>query len=72
MDADAVEDNAQSGPTAQGEESDGEVLLTASFGLVGNDLYDPIKHVGEDVVRDPRDGRQLVKHQIEWFLLKVK
>jgi hypothetical protein len=72
MDADAVEDIAESGPVAQGEESDGEVLLTTSFGIVLDEFYDPIRHVGEDVVRYHKDGRRRAIDQIKWLLLKVK
>lgn len=39
-----------------------------SYGIVVREVYDPARHIGEDVVRDPRDGQQWAERQIHWFI----
>ena len=43
-----------------------------SYGIVVRELYDPTRHIGEDVVKDPRDGQQWAERQIHWFIKQVR
>lgn len=42
-----------------------------SYGIVVREVYDPSRHIGEDVIRDPRDGQQWAERQIHWFIKQV-
>lgn len=42
-----------------------------SYGVVVRQPYDPIQHVGEDVVIDPRDKKKWAEQQIHWFIRQV-
>ena len=42
-----------------------------SYGIVCDLLYDPAKHVGERVRRDPRDDNLYALNQVEWIIIKV-
>jgi hypothetical protein len=42
-----------------------------SYGIICRQLYDPIKHQGEDVVIDPRDKQKWAERQIHWFIEQV-
>jgi hypothetical protein len=42
-----------------------------SYGVVVRQPYDPMQHVGEDVVIDPRDKRKWAEQQIHWFIRQV-
>lgn len=42
-----------------------------SYGIVVREVYDPSRHMGEDVVRDGRDGQQWAERQIHWFIKQV-
>ncbi|KAK5083734.1 hypothetical protein LTR05_006239 [Lithohypha guttulata] len=39
-----------------------------SYGVVVRAPYDPITHMGEDVVIDPRDGMKWAERQIDWII----
>lgn len=39
-----------------------------SYGVVCDQTYREQKHLGEHVVRDPRDGKRWAKAQIEWII----
>ena len=39
-----------------------------SYGVVCDQVYKEEKHIGEHVVRDPRDGKRWAKAQIEWII----
>ncbi|KAL4791466.1 hypothetical protein BDV19DRAFT_370441 [Aspergillus venezuelensis] len=41
-----------------------------SYGIVCDLLYDPAKHVGERVRRDPRDDNLYAVDQVEWIIIK--
>jgi hypothetical protein len=43
-----------------------------SYGVVVRQPYDPIQHVGEDVVIDPRDKKKWAEQQIHWFIRQVR
>jgi hypothetical protein len=36
--------------------------------LVVNQPYNPMKHVGEQVVKDPRDKKKWAIGQVEWLI----
>ena len=42
-----------------------------SYGVVCDQLYKETEHVGEYVVKDPRDGKRWAKAQIEWIIKQV-
>lgn len=42
-----------------------------SYGIVCDLLYDPIKHLGEKVRRDPRDDNLYAIDQVEWLIIQV-
>ena len=56
---------------AESEDSNQNDRLTASFGIVGNELYDPSRHEGERIERHPVDGRQYAADQIDWIITEV-
>lgn len=39
-----------------------------SYGVVVRAPYDPVAHMGEDVVIDPRDGMKWAERQIDWII----
>ncbi|KAL4781246.1 hypothetical protein BJX76DRAFT_350325 [Aspergillus varians] len=41
-----------------------------SYGIVCDVLYDPTKHVGEKVRRDPRDDNLYAVDQVEWLIIQ--
>jgi hypothetical protein len=43
----------------------------ASYGILVREIYDPARHLDEDVVRDFRDGRQWAENQIHWLVKQV-
>ena len=42
-----------------------------SYGVICRELYRPMEHMGEDVKRDPRDGKKYADNQITWLIKKV-
>lgn len=42
-----------------------------SYGIVCDLLYDPEKHIGEPVRRDPRDNNLYAVDQIQWLVVQV-
>jgi hypothetical protein len=42
-----------------------------SYGMICRELYDETRHVGEDITRDPRDGKKWAVNQIDWFVVQV-
>lgn len=42
-----------------------------SYGIVCDLLYDPVKHLGEKVRRDPRDDNLYAIDQVEWLIIQV-
>jgi len=42
-----------------------------SYGIICRQVYDSIKHQGEDVVIDPRDKQKWAERQIHWFIEQV-
>ena len=42
-----------------------------SYGIVCRQIYDPVKHQGEDVVIDTRDKQKWAERQIHWFIEQV-
>lgn len=42
-----------------------------SYGVVVNQLWDPIRHRGQPMHRDPRDKKQWAMNQIEWLIREV-
>jgi hypothetical protein len=45
-----------------------ERCARVSYGLVVNQPYNPMKHVGEQVVKDPRDKKKWAIGQVEWLI----
>ena len=43
-----------------------------SYGVVVRVPYDPIAHMGEDVVIDPRDNSKWAERQIDWIIKQVR
>ncbi|KAL4802510.1 hypothetical protein BDV18DRAFT_146855 [Aspergillus unguis] len=41
-----------------------------SYGIVCDLIYDPIKHLGEPVRRDPRDNNLYAVDQVEWLIIQ--
>ena len=66
-----MDDGLQSVQAMQGEESNPNERLTASFGIVVDEPYDPSRHKGEIAEWDPRDTEARVVNQIKWILTKV-
>ena len=66
-----MDDGLQSVQAMQGEESNPNERLTASFGIVLKELYDPSRHKGERIKRDPVNGKQYATGQIMWILKEV-
>lgn len=50
-----------------------ERCCRVSYGVRCRDRYDDKNkaHVGQKVVRDPRDGLTYVENQIDWFVKQV-
>jgi len=42
-----------------------------SYGLVVNQRYNPNKHIGEKIMRDPRDRKRWAIGQVEWLIRQV-
>jgi hypothetical protein len=42
-----------------------------SYGVVCDQVYKKKEHVGEYVIKDPRDGKLWAKAQIEWIIKEV-
>lgn len=42
-----------------------------SYGVVVNQKYNPKLHLGQKVIRDPRDKKRWAIDQIEWLIHKV-
>lgn len=42
-----------------------------SYGIVVRALYNPVDHLGEDVVVDPRDKTKWAERQIHWLVKQV-
>jgi hypothetical protein len=42
-----------------------------SYGLVVNQRYSPHKHIGEKIMRDPRDRKRWAIGQVEWLIRQV-
>lgn len=42
-----------------------------SYGIICDLIYDPEKHIGEPVRRDPRDNNLYAIDQIEWLIIQV-
>lgn len=42
-----------------------------SYGMICRELYDETRHIGEEVTRDPRDGKKWAVNQIDWFVVQV-
>jgi hypothetical protein len=42
-----------------------------SYGLVVNQRYNPKTHIGEKVMRDPRDRKRWAIGQVEWLIRQV-
>lgn len=43
-----------------------------SYGIICDLLYDPAKHLGEKVRRDPRDDNLYAIDQVEWLIIQVR
>lgn len=43
-----------------------------SYGVLVRELYNPIRHMGEDVVLDPRDKQKWAERQVHWFIKQVR
>ncbi|KAL4997404.1 hypothetical protein BDV10DRAFT_195126 [Aspergillus recurvatus] len=41
-----------------------------SYGIICDLIYDPVKHLGEPVRRDPRDDNLYAVDQIEWLIIQ--
>ncbi len=39
-----------------------------SYGVIVRAPYDPLAHMGEDIVIDPRDRGKWAERQIHWFI----
>ena len=51
-----------------------ERCCRVSYGVRCREAYQPEKnktHLGQKVVRDPRDGKLYVENQIDWFVKQV-
>lgn len=48
-----------------------ERCARVSYGVVVNQRYDPLKHGGQKVYKDPRDKREWAMNQIEWLIREV-
>ena len=42
----------------------------ASYGVLGHEIYDKTKHKGQEIYKNPADGRAYVTGHIEWFICK--
>lgn len=43
-----------------------------SYGIVVRALYNPVDHLGEDIVIDPRDKTKWAERQIHWLVKQVR
>jgi hypothetical protein len=66
-----MDDGLQSVQATQGKEPARNDRLTASFGVVGDELYDSSRHKGESIDRNSADGKQYAIDQIDWILTEV-
>ncbi|RDW64439.1 Hsp70 family protein [Aspergillus mulundensis] len=41
-----------------------------SYGIICDVIYDPVKHLGEPVRRDPRDDNLYAINQVEWLIIQ--
>ena len=48
-----------------------ERCARVSYGLVVNQPYNPVKHAGQRVVKDPRDKKKWAIGQVEWLIQEV-
>lgn len=42
-----------------------------SYGILCRELYDPVKHQGEQIVQDPYDKKRWAERQIDWIIRQV-
>ena len=43
-----------------------------SLGIICNQKYNPISHVGQDIFRDPLDQQMYARNSIAWFVKEVR
>ena len=43
-----------------------------SYGVLCRELYNPLDHMGEQVIKDPRDKKKWAEGQIHWLIKKVR
>ena len=48
-----------------------KVCCRVSYGMLCKEKYKPQKHVGEDIIHDPRDDTKWALNQIDWFVDQV-
>ena len=49
-----------------------ERCARVSYGLVVNQPYNPTKHAGQKMVKDPRDKKKWAIGQVEWLIHEVR
>jgi hypothetical protein len=49
-----------------------ERCARVSYGLVVNQPYNPEHHMGERVVKDPRDRKRWAVGQVDWLIRQVR